>query len=48
MSFLALTGVRKSFGVEAVVKDFNLTVERGELVTFFGAPAAAARRPPSG
>jgi putative spermidine/putrescine transport system ATP-binding protein len=36
MSFLALTGVRKTFGAEAVVKDFNLTVERGELVTFLG------------
>jgi putative spermidine/putrescine transport system ATP-binding protein len=36
MSFLALTGIRKTFGAEAVVKDFNLTVERGELVTFLG------------
>src|SRR5271166_2571811 len=36
MSFLALTDIRKSFGAEAVVKDFNLTVERGELVTFLG------------
>jgi putative spermidine/putrescine transport system ATP-binding protein len=36
MSFLALTGLRKSFGAEAVVKDLNLTVERGELVTFLG------------
>ena len=34
--FLALTGIRKTFGAEAVVKDFNLTVERGELVTFLG------------
>ncbi len=34
--FLSLTGIRKSFGAEAVVKDFNLTVERGELVTFLG------------
>src|SRR5208337_3584650 len=36
MSFLALSGVRKSFGAEAVVKDFNLSVARGELVTFLG------------
>ena len=34
--FLALTGIRKTFGAEAVVKDFNLKVERGELVTFLG------------
>ena len=34
--FLALTGVRETFGAEAVVKDFNLMVERGELVTFLG------------
>jgi putative spermidine/putrescine transport system ATP-binding protein len=34
--FLALTGIRKTFGAEAVVKDFNLEVERGELVTFLG------------
>ena len=43
--FLALTGIHKTFGAEAVVKDFNLKVERGELVTFLG-PAAAARRRP--
>jgi putative spermidine/putrescine transport system ATP-binding protein len=36
MSFLALTGIMKTYGAEAVVKDFNLTVERGELVTFLG------------
>jgi putative spermidine/putrescine transport system ATP-binding protein len=34
--FLALTGIRKTFGAEAVVKDFNLKVERGEIVTFLG------------
>ena len=34
--FLALTGIRKTFGAEAVVRDFNLEVERGELVTFLG------------
>src|SRR5271165_2523237 len=36
MSFLALSGVRKSFGGAAVVKDFGLAVERGEFVTFLG------------
>ena len=36
MSFLNLTGIRKSFGPNAVVKDFNLSVERGEFVTFLG------------
>ena len=34
--FLALTDIRKCYGAEAVVKDFNLAVERGELVTFLG------------
>jgi putative spermidine/putrescine transport system ATP-binding protein len=34
--FLSLIGIRKIYGEEAVVKDFNLTVERGELVTFLG------------
>src|SRR5271167_910357 len=36
MSFLALTGIRKTFGAEVAVQDFNLKVERGELVTFLG------------
>jgi putative spermidine/putrescine transport system ATP-binding protein len=36
MAFLALGGVQKSFGGAAVVKDFDLAVERGELVTFLG------------
>ena len=36
MSFLALTGIRKTFGAHAVVRDFNLSVERGEFVTFLG------------
>jgi putative spermidine/putrescine transport system ATP-binding protein len=36
MSFLALDGVRKSFGDAAVVKDFTLAVDRGQLVTFLG------------
>jgi putative spermidine/putrescine transport system ATP-binding protein len=34
--FLALIGIRKTYGAEAAVKDFSLTVERGELVTFLG------------
>ncbi len=36
MSFLSLSGVRKTFGGSAVVKDFSLAVERGELVSFLG------------
>ena len=36
MSFLALAGIVKTYGAEAVVKDFTLRVERGELVTFLG------------
>jgi putative spermidine/putrescine transport system ATP-binding protein len=36
MSFLALTGIRKTFGAHTVVRDFNLSVERGEFVTFLG------------
>jgi putative spermidine/putrescine transport system ATP-binding protein len=36
MSFLNLSGIRKTFGANVVVRDFNLSVERGELVTFLG------------
>jgi len=36
MTFLTLKGVQKSFGANAVVKDFDLVVERGEFVTFLG------------
>jgi putative spermidine/putrescine transport system ATP-binding protein len=36
MSFLTLTGIQKAYGANAVVKNFNLTVERGEFVTFLG------------
>ena len=36
MSFLALERVRKSFGGPAVVEDFSLAVERGELIAFLG------------
>ncbi len=36
MSFLSLSGVRKTFGGPAVVKDCSLAVERGELVSFLG------------
>ena len=36
MSFLALEGVRKAFGAAAVVRDFSLSVGRGEFVTFLG------------
>jgi putative spermidine/putrescine transport system ATP-binding protein len=36
MSFLTLTGIQKAYGPNTVVKDFDLSVERGELVTFLG------------
>ncbi|HXZ14902.1 MAG TPA: ABC transporter ATP-binding protein [Roseiarcus sp.] len=36
MAFLALDGVQKSFAGATVVRDFSLSVERGELVTFLG------------
>ena len=36
MTFLSLSGVRKSFGGPAVAKDFSLAVERGERVGFLG------------
>ena len=36
MTFLQITGLRKSYGGAAVVKDFSLDVARGEFVTFLG------------
>jgi putative spermidine/putrescine transport system ATP-binding protein len=36
MPFLTLTGIGKTYGAHVAVKDFNLSVERGELVTFLG------------
>jgi len=36
MTFLVLTGVQKRFGEVAAVLDFNLSVERGEFVSFLG------------
>jgi putative spermidine/putrescine transport system ATP-binding protein len=36
MTFLRLSGVEKSFGADAVVKNFDLGVARGELVTLLG------------
>ena len=36
MAFLELTGVQKRFGASAAVEDFNLSVERGEFVSFLG------------
>jgi putative spermidine/putrescine transport system ATP-binding protein len=36
MAFLEIKNVNKLFGEMAAVKDFNLDVERGELVTFLG------------
>lgn len=36
MSFLAISKASKSFGANTVVKEFNLSVERGEFVSFLG------------
>ncbi|KQV38434.1 MULTISPECIES: ABC transporter ATP-binding protein [unclassified Rhizobium] len=36
MSFLTLTNIQKSFGPVQVVKDFNMTIDKGEFVSFLG------------
>ncbi|MBA4352177.1 MAG: spermidine/putrescine ABC transporter ATP-binding protein [Rhodobacter sp.] len=36
MSFLQLSHLEKSFGTNRVVKDFNLTVEKGEFISLLG------------
>lgn len=36
MAFLDLKNLRKSFGPTAVVKDFTLSVEKGEFISFLG------------
>jgi putative spermidine/putrescine transport system ATP-binding protein len=36
MSFLALDNIKKSFGQTQVVKDFNMSIEKGEFVSFLG------------
>ncbi len=36
MAFLELTGVQKRFGVSTAVENFDLTVEKGEFVSFLG------------
>ncbi|UDF28836.1 UNVERIFIED_ORG: ABC transporter ATP-binding protein [Roseateles sp. XES5] len=36
MSFLTLTSIQKSFGPVQVVKDFNMSIEKGEFVSFLG------------
>ena len=36
MSFLTLTHIQKSFGPVQVVHDFNLSIEKGEFVSFLG------------
>ncbi|MDX3925044.1 MAG: ABC transporter ATP-binding protein [Shinella sp.] len=36
MSFLELTNVEKSFGSNQVVHDFNMSIEKGEFVSFLG------------
>ncbi|MCH4545664.1 ABC transporter ATP-binding protein [Rhizobium changzhiense] len=36
MSFLTLTNIQKSFGPVQVVKNFNMTIEKGEFISFLG------------
>src|SRR5438046_2278205 len=36
MGFLELAGVRKTFGANSVVRNFDLSVSRGEFVSFLG------------
>ena len=36
MSFLVLDHLQKSFGATKVVHDFNLSVDKGEFVSFLG------------
>jgi len=36
MNFLQLSGIRKSYGANVVVRDFDLAVARGEFVTLLG------------
>lgn len=36
MSFLTLSSITKSFGQNTVVRDFNLSVSKGEFVSFLG------------
>src|SRR5213592_3098551 len=35
-AFLELTGIQKKFGETFAVRDFNLSAERGEFVSFLG------------
>ena len=36
MTFLQINNVSKAFGTKEAVKDFNLNIEKGELVSFLG------------
>lgn len=36
MSFLTLSSITKSFGPNTVVRDFNLSVDKGEFISFLG------------
>ncbi len=36
MSFLVLQNIKKSFGQVQVVKDFNMSIEKGEFISFLG------------
>ncbi|MCB1549511.1 MAG: ATP-binding cassette domain-containing protein, partial [Hyphomicrobiaceae bacterium] len=36
MGFLDLEGVRKVYGANTVVRNFNLSIQRGEFISFLG------------
>jgi putative spermidine/putrescine transport system ATP-binding protein len=36
MAFLEISNLKKSFGDQAAVKDFSISVEKGEFITFLG------------
>ncbi len=36
MSFLTLSHIKKAFGPVQVVHDFNMSIEKGEFVSFLG------------
>ena len=36
MAFLTLTNIQKSFGSVKVVHDFNMSIDKGEFVSFLG------------
>jgi len=46
MSFLVLDNLQKSFGPVQVVKDFNMSIEKGEFVSFLGPSGCGKTRYP--